>query len=103
MDQVKSNTRRGRASFIMAIVGVSLVLIILGCLGWLGINYSQLSDYFRESVPVQVFIRETTSEAEKDALVKQVSELPYIKSYVYKDKETARKEWLSMEEELAAR
>jgi cell division transport system permease protein len=80
----------------MAIIGVSLVLVLLGFLGWIGINYTKLSDYFRESVPVQVFLRETTTDAEKEALVAQVKALPYVKQYAYKDKETARKEWLAM-------
>jgi cell division transport system permease protein len=92
----KFGTRRGRTSYVMSIVGVSLVLLMLGLLGWVGINYTKLVDYFRESVPVQVFIRETTSEKEKDALVAQVQALPYIKNYTYKDKETARKEWIGM-------
>jgi cell division transport system permease protein len=80
----------------MAIIGVSLVLVMLGFLGWMGINYSKLVDYFRESVPVQVFLRETTTDTEKDALVTTIKKMPYVKSYAYKDKETARKEWQSM-------
>jgi len=92
----KSNSRRGQTSYIMSIIGVSLVLVLLGFLGWMGINYTKLVDYFRESVPVQVFIRETTSDAEKDSLIATIKALPYIKTYTYKDKETARKEWQSM-------
>jgi len=92
----KFGTRRGRTSYVMSIVGVSLVLLMLGLLGWVGINYTKLVDYFRESVPVQVFLRETTSDTEKDALLGQVKALPYIKNYTYKDKETARKEWIGM-------
>ncbi len=97
MSQVgKMGTRKGRTSYAMAIVGVSLVLILMGVLGWIGINYTKLADYFRESVPVQVFLRETTTDAEKDALVAQVKALPYIKAYTYKDKTTAMKEWQAM-------
>ncbi len=92
----KFGTKRGRTSYVMSIVGVSLVLVMLGFLGLLGINYTKLVQYFRESVPVQLFLRETTTNPEKDALVAQVSRLPYIKSYTYKDKETARKEWIGM-------
>ena len=92
----KFGTKRGSTSYVMSIIGVSLVLLMLGFLGWLGINYSKLVDYFRESVPVQVFLRETTNETEKDALLGQVQALPYIKNYTYKDKETARKEWIGM-------
>jgi cell division transport system permease protein len=80
----------------MSIIGVSLVLVLLGFLGYMGINYSKLVDYFRESVPVQVFLRETTTDAEKDSLMARVKAMPYVKSYAYKDKETARREWESM-------
>ncbi len=92
----KLNSRRGGASYFMAIIGVSLVLVLLGFLGWMGINYSKLVDYFRESVPVQVFLRETTTDAEKEALLAQVKAMPYVKSYTYKDKEAARREWQNM-------
>lgn len=93
---VKSLGRKGRTSYVMSIIGVSLVLVLLGFLGWMGINYSKLVDYFRESVPVQVFLRETTTDAEKDSLMARVKAMPYVKSYAYKDKETARREWESM-------
>ncbi len=89
-------SRKGSASYIMAIIGVSLVLVLLGFLGWMGINYSKLVDYFRESVPVQVFLRETTTDAARDSLLAQVKAMPYLKSYAYKDKETARREWQGM-------
>lgn len=92
----RTMSRKGSASYIMAIIGVSLVLVLLGFLGWMGINYSKLVDYFRESVPVQVFLRETTTDAARDSLLAQVKTMPYVKSYSYKDKETARREWQGM-------
>lgn len=92
----KTIAKKGRTSYIMAIIGVSLVLVLLGFLGWMGINYTKLVDYFRESVPVQVFLRETSSDADKDALLATVQALPYVKSVTYKDKESARREWQSM-------
>jgi cell division transport system permease protein len=92
----KSGIKRGRTSYVMSIIGVSLVLMMLGFLGWMGINYTKLVEYFRESVPVQVFLRETTTEKEKDDLLAQVQSLPYTKSFTYKDKETARQEWIGM-------
>jgi len=95
-NKVKTITRKGSTSYVMSIIGVSLVLVLLGFLGWMGINYSKLVDYFRESVPVQVFLRETTTDAEKDALMATVKAMPYVKSYSYKDKESARREWESM-------
>ena len=92
----KLSSRRSRPSYVMAIVGVTLVLVLLGFLGWIGINYSKLSDYFKESVPVQIFLRETATDKDKDAVIAQLASLPQIKNYKYKDKEAARKEWISM-------
>lgn len=92
----KLGAKKGSTSYAMAIVGVTLVLILMGVLGWIGINYSKLADYFRESVPVQVFLRETITEPEKNTLMQQVKALPYIKNATYKDKTTAMNEWKAM-------
>lgn len=88
--------RKGKTSYTMAILGVTLVLILMGVIGWIGINYTKLSEYFRESVPVEAFLRETTTDAERDALMTQAQKLPYVKTVTYKDKETAMREWKAM-------
>ena len=51
----KSAARRGKPSYIMSIVGVTLVLFLLGLVGWLVINANKLGDYFRENVEVRAF------------------------------------------------
>jgi cell division transport system permease protein len=97
MSQIgKPGSKRGRTSYVLSIIGVSLVLVLLGFLGWMGINYSKLSDYFRESVPVRVYLRETSTEKDKNTLMTVAKGLPYIKSATYKDKATARQEWMAM-------
>jgi cell division transport system permease protein len=97
MSQIgKTGSKRGRTSYILSIIGVSLVLVLLGFLGWMGINYSKLADYFKESVPVRVYLRETSTEKDKNTLMTMAQGLPYIKNATYKDKESARKEWMAM-------
>ncbi|MDA3616420.1 cell division protein FtsX [Polluticaenibacter yanchengensis] len=89
-----STTKRGRTSYTMSIIGVSLVLMLLGAIGWLGINYTSLLQYYKENkISVQVYLRETTSEADKDALINDLKTKPYVKKYSYIDKETAKKIW----------
>jgi cell division transport system permease protein len=90
----KASTRKFRPSYINAIIGVALVLFILGILGWIVINANGLEKYFKESVEMQVFLHENASEKDKTALQNYIGSQPYTRSYKYKDKETAKAEWL---------
>jgi len=57
----KGYAKRSTPSYFMAIVGVSLVLILLGLLGWIVINANKLGQNFKENVEVQVYVRENVS------------------------------------------
>lgn len=89
----KFSSKRSRPSYIMAIVGVSLVLFFLGLLGWIAINSKKLEQYFRESVEVQIFLRENTPEKDRTALQVFLEAQPYTKTIKYSDKETAKAAW----------
>jgi cell division transport system permease protein len=79
----------------MAIVGVSVVLFLLGLLGWMVINANKLGENFKENVEVQVYVRENVSPKDSATLVQYIAAQPYTKSYEYLTKELARKHWLS--------
>jgi cell division transport system permease protein len=49
----KGSAKRSQPSYFMAILGVSLVLFILGILGWIVINANKLGDYFKENVELR--------------------------------------------------
>ena len=53
----KAAARRGKPSYVMSIIGVTLVLFLLGIVGWFVINGSKLGEYFRENVEIKVFLR----------------------------------------------
>src|ERR1700712_438453 len=89
----KFSSKKSRPSYVMAIIGVSLVLFFLGLLGWIGINSNKLVQFFRESVEVQIFLRENTPEKDKNALQATLMAMPYTKNVKYTDKETAKAEW----------
>jgi cell division transport system permease protein len=78
----------------MAILGVSLVLIMLGVLGWLVINANKLGQYFKENVEVRVYVRENVSSKDSAALVQYIAGQPYVKSYEYVTKDLAKKKYL---------
>jgi cell division transport system permease protein len=90
----KSSSKRSQPSYFMAILGVSLILIMLGVLGWLVINANKLGQYFKENVEVRVYVRENVSAKDSTALVEYVSTRPYVKSSEYVTKAIARQKYL---------
>ena len=90
----KASARRGKPSYVMSIIGVTLVLLLLGIVGWLTINSRKLIQYFKESVEVQVFLRPNTPDSSKQTLQNYIASQPYTKTWKYTDKETAQKEWI---------
>jgi len=90
----KGYAKRSTPSYFMAIVGVSVVLFLLGLLGWIVINANKLGQNFRENVEVQVYVRENVSAKDSAALVQYVSTQPYVKSYEYLTKELAKQRFI---------
>src|SRR5450432_3942078 len=90
----KSSSKRSQPSYFMAILGVSLILIMLGVLGWLVINANKLGQYFKENVEVRVYVRENVSAKDSTALVEYISTRPYVKSAEYVTKAVARQKYL---------
>lgn len=91
----KLSAKRSKPSYFMAILGVTLVLFIVGVLGWLVLNSRKLEQVIREKAAMNVYINQTTSEKDKDSLLAFVQTHSYVKTYRYIDKEEAKKEWLS--------
>ena len=90
----KGYAKRSTPSYFMAIVGVSLVLFLLGLLGWFVINANKLGQNFKENVEVQVYVRENISAKDSAALVQYIAGQPYVKSSRYITKEMARKNFV---------
>jgi cell division transport system permease protein len=90
----KASIKRGKPSYFMAILGVTLVLFLLGLVGWITINSKKLMEYFKESVQVQVFLQPNIKDTAREALQNYITAQPYVKSVRYTDKETAKLEWL---------
>ncbi len=90
----KGYAKRSTPSYFMAIVGVSLVLFLLGILGWIVINASKLGEYFRENIEVNVYVRENVSARDSAALVQYLAAQPYVKTYEYVSKDAAKQKYL---------
>jgi cell division transport system permease protein len=90
----KGSAKRSAPSYIMAIIGVSLVLFLLGILGWIIINANKLGQYFKENIAMNVYIRENVSAKDSAALVQYISMQPYVKDYQYVTKDLAKQKYL---------
>lgn len=90
----KASSQRGKPSYFMSILGVTLVLFLLGLVGWLTINSQKLIQYFKESVEVQVFLKTNVHDSARQNLQNYISAQPYAKKVKYTDKETAKQEWI---------
>jgi cell division transport system permease protein len=91
----KGYSKRSTPSYFMAVLGVSLVLFLLGLLGWIVINANKLGQNFRENLEVQVYVLETATPKDSAALVQYISSQPYTKSWEYMTKDLARKRFIS--------
>src|SRR5687767_13457032 len=90
----KASSQRCKPSYFMSILGVTLVLFLLGIVGWLTINSQKLIEYFKESVEVQVFLKTNIHDSARQNLQNYIASQPYTKKVKYTDKETAKQEWI---------
>lgn len=90
----RASIKRGKPSYFMSILGVTLVLCLLGIIGIISINSRKLITNLKESVEVHVFLRQNIKDTAIESLQKYIASQPYVKEVTYTDKETAKKEWL---------
>lgn len=90
----KSSGKRGKPSYFMSILGVTLVLFLLGIIGWLVINANKLGNYFKENVEVGAYLRGDVNAKDSAALMDYISSKPYVMSIEFVTKEAAKKKYL---------
>jgi cell division transport system permease protein len=91
----KASIKRGKPSYFMSVVGVTLVLFLLGIIGWLVINANKLGDYFKESVEVRAYLRGDLISTDSLALMEYISTKPYVRAIDYVTKERGKQIYLS--------
>ncbi|RYD56607.1 MAG: FtsX-like permease family protein [Sphingobacteriales bacterium] len=85
---------KAKPSYIYAIIGISLVLFLLGTLGWLLINGRGLSRAFREDVEVEVILHDNTRPELMQQLRTVLDRQPFTKSSEIVTKEEAAKRFI---------
>lgn len=85
----KASTKRGKPSYVYAIIGVSLVLFLFGIVAWIFLNIKKTGDYFKENIQLHAYIYRTATPVEIDSLKNYIEALPYAVGVEYITKEKA--------------
>jgi len=87
-------SKKAKPSYVYAIVGISLVLFLLGTLGWLVINGRGLSRVFKEDIEVEVIVHDNTRPENLQALKAVLEKQPFTRKAEIVTKEQAAKEFM---------
>ncbi len=88
----KTSLKRSKPNYIYSVVGVALVLLIMGIMGWIFLNFHKMGTAFKEDIQVQAFLR-TANKDTIGQIQHFIATQPYSKDVQYVDKETAKKIW----------
>ena len=88
----KTSYKRSKPNYIYSIVGVSLVLLIMGIMGWIFMNFQRAGTVFKEDIKLQAFLR-TNNQDSIGQIQQFIAHQPYAKDVEYINKESAKKIW----------
>jgi len=80
-------------SYIYSIIGISLVLFLLGTIGWLVINGQALSHFFKEQIELQVIFHDNTRPENVQKLEDILNKQPFTRKAEIVTKDEAAKEF----------
>jgi len=84
--------KRSKPNYIYSIVGVALVLLILGIMGWLFMNLAQAGNAFKEDIRISAYLR-TMNKDSIAQIQNYITAQPYAKNVEYVNKEKAKDIW----------
>ena len=87
-----SSLKRSKPNFIYSIIGVSLVLLIMGIMGWFFLNIQSVGNAFKEDIRISAYLR-TLNKDTIGQIQAFISSQPYAKNVTYVDKESAKAIW----------
>lgn len=85
----KYQKRRLITSYFSVVVSIALVLFLLGLLGLLVLNTKKVADYFKETIAVGVYFKDSAKDVEMKQLEKSLSLADYTKSIKFVSKDEA--------------
>lgn len=81
--------RRLMSSYFSVVLSIGLVLLLLGVLGLLVLNTKKVADYFKETIAIGIYFKDTAKEVEMKQLEKSLALADYAKSSTFVSKDEA--------------
>ncbi len=88
----KGSMKRSKPNYIYSIVGVALVLLIMGIMGWFFLNISSVGNAFKEDIRMSAYLR-TLNKDTIGQIQQFIARQPYAKNVTYVDKNSAKQIW----------
>lgn len=89
----KYQKKRLQTSYLSVVVSISLVLFLLGTLGYIILKTNNLSEYFKEKVVMTVFLKDRIKKHDLEVFVAELKKEPHVKSTRYISKKVAAKKY----------
>ena len=87
------------SSYIYSTIGISLVLFLLGTIGWMVLNGRALSREFKSNIELQVIMHDQTRDEKAKQLEVILEKQPFIKEVEYISKEKAMENYVKEKDE----
>lgn len=88
----KSAGKRSKPSYIYSIIGVAIVLLIMGIMGWIFLNFQQASNSLKEDIRISAYLR-TLNKDSITQIQQFIAAQPFAQKVTYVNKETAKEIW----------
>lgn len=90
----KSSMKRSKPNYLYSIIGVALVLLIMGIMGWFFLNINSVGNAFKEDIRLSAYLR-TQNKDTIGQIQQYIANQPFAKNVTYVDKTMARQIWNS--------
>src|SRR5689334_21857772 len=94
----KASVKRGKPSYFMSILGVTIVLFFIGIFGWIFLSAERYTNVLKENVKMVAYIPDNAKKDDVDSLLNYIKSQPYTRFVEYVDKETAKKRFIAQGE-----
>ena len=88
----KGSMKRSKPNYLYSIIGVALVLLIMGIMGWFFLNINSVGNAFKEDIRMSAYLR-TLNKDTIGQIQQFIAKQPYAKNVTYVDKNTAKQIW----------
>ena len=88
----RSTTQRLRTSYLSSVISTALVLFLLGVVGLLVFNAGRLSNYVKENMMIEIFVKNEVSDKDAMQFLARLEKKEYTQSAKYISREEAIRE-----------